>query len=155
MLHADASMLMETPPLSLTESPIRSPGTSDRSSGDGAEWTQSYDPPSTPPATTILSAGDCTSLSVSGSMLLPQLGDATPTAVQFDRFLDVSGLTQKSILTPSRLLSNHKNMLKPKDVKLRSKVKAGSAAPTGSFNCRLNDVQHTTSQVRYYVEPFL
>lgn len=154
MIHADASLLMETPPLSLTESPIRSPGTSDRSSGDGAEWTQS----STPPPT-ILSAADCTSLSVSGSMLLPQLGDATPTAVQFDRFLDVSGLTQKSILTPSRLLSNHKNMLKPKDVKLRSKVKAGSAAPASApasaFHCRLNDVQHATSQVRYYVEPFL
>jgi len=155
-IHADASLLlMETPPLSLTESPIRSPGTSDRSSGDGAEWSQSaYDPPSTPPAP------DCTSLSVSGSMLLPQLGDSTPTAVQFDRFLDVSGLTQKSILTPSRLLSNHKNMLKPKDVKLRSKVKAGSTASAASaaasaFHCRLNDVQHSTSQVRYYVEPFL
>jgi len=161
--HADSTLLIETPPLSLTESPIRSPGTSlDRSSGDGAEWSQSYStpPPSTPPPT-ILSASDCTSLNVTGSMLLPQLGDATPTAVQFDRFLDVSGLTQKSILTPSRLLSNHKNMLKPKDVKHRSKVKAivlGNCRSMGSDDSAIinhHHHHHSTSQVRYYVEPFL
>ena len=121
--------------------------------------------------------GDCTSLSISaGSVqILPQLGDATPTSgVQFDRFLDVSGLTQKSILTPSRLLSNHKNMLKPKDVKHRHMInKATHAhAPNSStsvllgFNCRSSESlllsgdparlhHHPTNQVRYYVEPFL
>lgn len=152
-----ALLAVDTPSLSLTDSPIRSPAADfadDRSSGDGAEWSQSYDAPQTPPPS-AQSTADCTSLSISSScvQLLPQLGDATPTAVQFDRFLDVSGLTQKSILTPSRLLSNHKNMLKPKDVKHRSKVKA----VLGS--CRLNDDvaihHHSANQVRYYVEPFL
>ena len=151
-------LVVDTPPLSLTDSPIRSPAADfadDRSCGDGAEWSQSYDAPQTPPPG-VQSTADCSSLSISSSscvQLLPQLGDATPTAVQFDRFLDVSGLTQKSILTPSRLLSNHKNMLKPKDVKHRSKVKAVLG------NCRLNDDSaihhHSTNQVRYYVEPFL
>ncbi|PBC28426.1 hypothetical protein APICC_08295 [Apis cerana cerana] len=35
----------------------------------------------------------------------------------YDHFLEATGLSNKSILTPSRLLSNHKSMLKPKDVK--------------------------------------
>ena len=153
------------------------PRTPDRSSGDGAEWNSSSGGSSlqmTPPHNGL---GDCTSLSISaGSVqILPQLGDATPTSgVQFDRFLDVSGLTQKSILTPSRLLSNHKNMLKPKDVKHRHMInKATHAhAPNSStsvllgFNCRSSESlllsgdparlhHHPTNQVRYYVEPFL
>lgn len=42
----------------------------------------------------------------------------------YDSFLDATGLSNKSILTPSRLLSNHKSMLKPKDVKYKSMIKA-------------------------------
>lgn len=135
------------------------PRTPDRSSGDGAEWAGQQTPPHA-------SFADCTSLSVSaGSVhILPQIGDATPTSgVQFDRFLDVSGLTQKSILTPSRLISNHKNMLKPKDVKLRHLVNKAHNNPL-SLNCRSSETllsdtarlhHHANSQVRYYVEPFL
>ena len=128
----------------------------DRSSGDWAEWSQSFDRVQTPPPT------DCTAISMSSSMILPQLGDSTPTAVQFDRFLDVSGLMTKSILTPSRLLSNHKNMLKPKDVKHRSKVKAvlGSCRLNSTSVDSIHDqttssLHQSTNQVRYYVEPFL
>jgi len=159
--------------------PLPPPRTPDRSSGDGAEWIM-HTPPHAP------SSADCTALSVSaGSVhLLPQIGDATPTSssgVQFDRFLDVSGLTQKSILTPSRLLSNHKNMLKPKDVKHRHMVNKAShhhlllqhqqqqmqQQSSSMANCRsssqsllldpahLHHRNHSTSQVRYYVEPFL
>ena len=152
--------------------------TPDRSSGDGAEWIMQTPPSSHAPS----SSADCTALSVSaGSVqLLPQIGDATPTSssgVQFDRFLDVSGLTQKSILTPSRLLSNHKNMLKPKDVKHRHMINKAShhhlllqQQQISSSNCRsssqsllldpahLHHRNHSASnnQVqRYYVEPFL
>lgn len=155
-----------------SETPPRTP---DRSSGDGAEWNSSGGSLQlTPPHNGL---ADCTSLSITaGSVqILPQLGDATPTSgVQFDRFLDASGLTQKSILTPSRLLSNHKNMLKPKDVKHRHMInKAAQNAPNTSvlmgFNCRssesillsagdparLHHHHHGTNQVRYYVEPFL
>ncbi|XP_047357610.1 myb-like protein X isoform X1 [Vespa velutina] len=42
----------------------------------------------------------------------------------YDNFLEATGLSNKSILTPSRLLSNHKSMLKPKDVKYKNKIKA-------------------------------
>ncbi|XP_014223385.1 uncharacterized protein LOC106650102 isoform X3 [Trichogramma pretiosum] len=42
----------------------------------------------------------------------------------YDSFLEATGLSNKSILTPSRMLSNHKSMLKPKDVKYKSKIKA-------------------------------
>lgn len=143
----------------MTTTPPRTP---DRSSGDGAEWSANLTPPHNGMA-------DCTSLSITaGSVhILPQLGDATPTSnVQFDRFLDASGLTQKSILTPSRLLSNHKNMLKPKDVKLRHMINKAAHAPNAYNNCRSSESllsavdsarlhHHSTNQVRYYVEPFL
>lgn len=44
----------------------------------------------------------------------------------YDNFLEATGLSNKSILTPSRLLSNHKSMLKPKDIKYKSKIKANA-----------------------------
>ncbi|XP_008547198.1 probable serine/threonine-protein kinase DDB_G0267686 isoform X2 [Microplitis demolitor] len=44
----------------------------------------------------------------------------------YDHFLEATGLSNKSILTPSRLLSNHKSVLKPKDVKYKNKIKAVS-----------------------------
>ncbi|XP_057327569.1 uncharacterized protein DDB_G0281497-like isoform X2 [Microplitis mediator] len=44
----------------------------------------------------------------------------------YDHFLEATGLSNKSILTPSRLLSNHKSVLKPKDIKYKNKIKAVS-----------------------------
>lgn len=63
----------------------------------------------------------------------------------YENFLETTGLSQKSILTPSRLYSNHKNVLKPKDVKHRSKV-LKAAAVNGRSNGPV---------VKYWVEPFL
>jgi len=63
----------------------------------------------------------------------------------YEHFLEATGLSQKSILTPSRLYSNHKNVLKPKDVKHRSKV-LKAAAVNGRSNGPV---------VKYWVEPFL
>ncbi|KAL0121027.1 hypothetical protein PUN28_008629 [Cardiocondyla obscurior] len=72
----------------------------------------------------------------------------------YDHFLEATGLSNKSILTPSRLLSNHKSMLKPKDVKYKSRIKATAVlerhgvqtTPTGST---------TTTHVRHWTGPFV
>lgn len=68
-------------------------------------------------------------------------GSNEPT---YEHFLECTGLSSKSILTPSRLLSNHKSMLKPKDVKLRSKVKANNLFE-----------RHSTSSIKYWSEPYV
>ncbi|KAJ8875078.1 hypothetical protein PR048_022968 [Dryococelus australis] len=68
--------------------------------------------------------------------------------VNYEHFLEATGLSQKSILTPSRMLSNHRSVIKPKDVKHRSKVLRAqtvvSAAPVGGGPV-----------VKYWMEPFL
>lgn len=61
----------------------------------------------------------------------------------YEHFLECTGLSSKSILTPSRLLSNHKSMLKPKDIKLRSKVKANLFE------------RNNTSTIKYWSEPYI
>ena len=61
----------------------------------------------------------------------------------YEHFLECTGLSSKSILTPSRLLSNHKSVLKPKDVKLRSKVKSN-----GIF-------ERNGSTIKYWSEPYI
>lgn len=66
------------------------------------------------------------------------------TRVSYENFLEATGLSQKSIMTPSRLFSNHKSVLKPKDVKHRSRVKAAAVVD----RCNNNTV-------RYWTEPFL
>jgi hypothetical protein len=63
----------------------------------------------------------------------------------YEHFLEATGLSQKSILTPSRLYSNHRNVLKPKDVKHRSKVLKAAAVNGRSSG----------PVVKYWVEPFL
>ncbi|XP_030760346.1 uncharacterized protein LOC115885532 [Sitophilus oryzae] len=68
--------------------------------------------------------------------------NAEPT---YEHFLECTGLSSKSIMTTSRLLSNHKHMLKPKDVKLRSKSKVSS----GIFE------KSNGKTVKYWSEPFV
>jgi hypothetical protein len=63
----------------------------------------------------------------------------------YEHFLEATGLSQKSILTPSRMYSNHKNVRKPKDVKHRNKVL--KAAAVNGRSCG--------PVVKYWVEPFL
>ncbi|PSN46383.1 hypothetical protein C0J52_05735 [Blattella germanica] len=66
----------------------------------------------------------------------------------YEHFLEATGLSQKSILTPSRMYSNHRNVLKPKDVKHRSKV-LRAAAVSEKNNGSNGPV------VKYWIEPFL
>lgn len=61
----------------------------------------------------------------------------------YEHFLECTGLSSKSILTPSRMLSNHKSMLKPKDIKLRSRVKSTTV------------YEHPSGTVKYWSEPYL
>lgn len=45
-----------------------------------------------------------------------------PNEPTYEHFLECTGLSTKSLLTP-RMFSSHKNVLKPKDIKLKSSVK--------------------------------
>lgn len=60
----------------------------------------------------------------------------------YEHFLECTGLSTKSILTPTRIVSNHKNVLKPKDVKFKSKLKS-------------NLIDKPTSTIKYNSEPFI
>lgn len=64
----------------------------------------------------------------------------------YDHFLEATGLSTKSILTPSRLLSNHKSMLKPKDIKYKNKIKATAVMEKMGGN---------QTQVRHWTGPFV
>ncbi|KZC04563.1 PREDICTED: uncharacterized protein LOC107190329 isoform X2 [Dufourea novaeangliae] len=69
----------------------------------------------------------------------------------YDHFLEATGLSNKSILTPSRLLSNHKSMLKPKDVKYKNKIKATAILEKHGVSTTNN----TTTHVRHWTGPFV
>ncbi|XP_054272961.1 uncharacterized protein LOC128993220 [Macrosteles quadrilineatus] len=75
------------------------------------------------------------------------------TNISYENFLEATGLSQKSIMTPSRLFSNHKSVMKPKDVKHRSRVKA--AAVVDRCNNAAASVAPGGSIVRYWTEPYL
>ncbi|KAG7209291.1 hypothetical protein KM043_015404 [Ampulex compressa] len=67
----------------------------------------------------------------------------------YDHFLEATGLSNKSILTPSRLLSNHKSMLKPKDVKYKNKIKATAVLEKHGISAT------NTTHVRHWTGPFV
>ncbi|KAJ9582047.1 hypothetical protein L9F63_003630 [Diploptera punctata] len=67
----------------------------------------------------------------------------------YEHFLEATGLSQKSILTPSRMYSNHRNVLKPKDVKHRSRILKAAAVSEKSNNTSNGPI------VKYWIEPFL
>ncbi|KAL6258364.1 hypothetical protein P5V15_010317 [Pogonomyrmex californicus] len=71
----------------------------------------------------------------------------------YDHFLEATGLSNKSILTPSRLLSNHKSMLKPKDVKYKSRIKA--TAVLERHGIQTTPAGGTTTHVRHWTGPFV
>lgn len=69
----------------------------------------------------------------------------------YDHFLEATGLSNKSILTPSRLLSNHKSMLKPKDVKYKSRIKATAILERHG----VQTIGNATTHVRHWTGPFV
>lgn len=82
------------------------------------------------------------------------------TEFGYDHFLEATGLSNKSILTPSRLLSNHKNMLKPKDIKYKNKIKAmpekhGEQAANNTIITTTTTTSTTTTHVRHWTGPFV
>lgn len=68
--------------------------------------------------------------------------------VTYEKFLEATGLSQKSIVTPSRLLNTRKIMMRPKEVKQRSRAKAAAA------NCGTSEYV-MGSTTKYWTEPFL
>nr|XP_053641087.1 uncharacterized protein LOC128694807 [Cherax quadricarinatus] len=68
---------------------------------------------------------------------------------QYEKFLEATGLSQKSILTPTRMFSNHRSVLKPRDVKHRNKLRAAFTT--------LSTLEETPSSgaCRYWTEPYL
>ncbi|XP_076387397.1 uncharacterized protein LOC100876019 isoform X2 [Megachile rotundata] len=76
---------------------------------------------------------------------------ATNPSSGYDHFLEATGLSNKSILTPSRLLSNHKSMLKPKDVKYKNKIKATAVLEKHGVSTTTNNTTH----VRHWTGPFV
>ncbi|KAL3279001.1 hypothetical protein HHI36_016517 [Cryptolaemus montrouzieri] len=62
----------------------------------------------------------------------------------YEHFLECTGLSSKSILTPSRIPTTHKTVLKPKDIKVRSKSKSNNYF----------DNTHSKS-IKYWSEPFI
>ncbi|XP_017756791.1 PREDICTED: uncharacterized protein PFB0145c-like isoform X2 [Eufriesea mexicana] len=75
---------------------------------------------------------------------------ASNSSSGYDHFLEATGLSNKSILTPSRLLSNHKSMLKPKDVKYKNKIKATAVMEKHGISTTNN-----TTHVRHWTGPFV
>ncbi|XP_076755705.1 uncharacterized protein LOC143426265 isoform X2 [Xylocopa sonorina] len=75
---------------------------------------------------------------------------ASNSSTGYDHFLEATGLSNKSILTPSRLLSNHKSMLKPKDVKYKNKIKANAVMEKHGVTATNN-----TTHVRHWTGPFV
>ncbi|XP_076281529.1 uncharacterized protein LOC143209571 isoform X2 [Lasioglossum baleicum] len=81
---------------------------------------------------------------------VPVTTTTTNLSSGYDHFLEATGLSNKSILTPSRLLSNHKSMLKPKDVKYKNKIKATAVLEKHGVSTTNN-----TTHVRHWTGPFV
>lgn len=84
------------------------------------------------------------------STCLPNTSNNSNNGI-YDNFLEATGLSNKSILTPSRLLSNHKSMLKPKDVKYKNKIKSNAVMEKNGSH---TGSSHLT-QVRHWTGPFV
>lgn len=77
-------------------------------------------------------------------------GGVTGARVNYESFLEVTGLSQKSIITVQsnrNLYGSHRNVQKPKDVKSRSRAKSAS------FEC--NNRPMYSSTIKYWTEPYL
>ncbi|XP_069190861.1 serine-rich adhesin for platelets-like [Procambarus clarkii] len=81
----------------------------------------------------------------SGSASIVMMGSG-----QYEKFLEATGLSQKSLLTPTRMFSNHRSVLKPRDVKHRNKLRAAFTT--------LSTLEETPSSgggYRYWTNPYL
>ncbi|XP_025205458.1 uncharacterized protein LOC112601851 [Melanaphis sacchari] len=90
-------------------------------------------------------------VTAAAAVLLRSAGDDSTCCagqVNYESFLEVTGLSQKSIITvqPNRnAYGSHRNVQKPKDVKSRSRAKSAS------FDCK----SAYPAAVKYWTEPYL
>ncbi|XP_068222965.1 uncharacterized protein [Palaemon carinicauda] len=73
-----------------------------------------------------------------------------PNNGPYEKFLEATGLSQKSILTPTRMFSNHRSMLKPRDIKHRDKLRT-----TFTSHSAYEDSQNSSGSYKYWTEPYL
>ncbi|KAF7997604.1 hypothetical protein HCN44_006175 [Aphidius gifuensis] len=75
----------------------------------------------------------------------------------YDHFLEATGLSTKSILTPSRLISNHRDMLKPKDIKYKNKIKSNTINDKNNCSTTSGTSSSSSSQthVKHWTGPFV
>ena len=73
----------------------------------------------------------------------------------YDSYLESVGLNTKSVISPSRQLTNHRAVQKPSDIKFRSKLKSSAVSSLAVLEEHqvTGDGQVTT--VTYWTEPYL
>jgi len=74
----------------------------------------------------------------------------------YDNYLESVGLNSKSIVaTPSRLLTNHRAMQKPSDIKFRSKLKSTTISNLAVLEEHQVTDDGLVTTVTYWTEPYL
>ncbi|KAF2361432.1 hypothetical protein FHG87_007811 [Trinorchestia longiramus] len=118
-----------------------------RRCGDGAEMKNeaSYTPSS---------PGQSPAGQICSSCVAPPNGTIGSNGHSYEKFLEATGLSQKSILTPSRLFSNHRSVLKPRDIKHRDKLRSAFTTLATLEEAPSPTPPHT-NPARYWTEPYL
>lgn len=74
---------------------------------------------------------------------------------RFSQFIEESGMNQKTIMSPSWLLTNHKHFRKPSEVKSRDKIRAVVSDLTALEEHQFNKTNGKVTKVIYWTEPYL
>ncbi|XP_018899171.2 uncharacterized protein [Bemisia tabaci] len=103
------------------------------------------------------STSDSSRISAEGAEVLGNPPEDGTGGATYENFLEATGLSQKSIMTPSRMFSNHKHVMKPKDVKHRNKVNnVNKSNNVGLFQrCSTATSINGGPTIKYWTEPFL
>ncbi|XP_016838396.2 uncharacterized protein LOC100679823 isoform X2 [Nasonia vitripennis] len=129
----------------------------DRPEADGSETFAGLN--SNGSTTTSLTPSDISALGKNlenNNTVLTNNGTSNGNGLNYDNFLEATGLSNKSILTPSRLLSNHKSMLKPKDVKYKSKIKASAVLERHGISLSsIPGSASSTTHTKHWTGPFV
>lgn len=83
--------------------------------------------------------------------------DNNNSSKNYNNYLDQAGLQQKSIVSPSRQLTNHRAVQKPSDIKYRSKLKSSVVSSNLAVleEHQVTDGGGQVTTVTYWTEPYL
>ncbi|XP_015368878.1 PREDICTED: uncharacterized protein LOC107165237 [Diuraphis noxia] len=117
-----------------------------RPEADGLEYPDRHGSSSSPSSPSVAAAV------TAAAVLLRSAGDdgscCAASRVNYESFLEVTGLSQKSIITVQsnrNAYGSHRNVQKPKDVKSRNRAKSAS------FDCK----SAYPAAVKYWTEPYI